>query len=357
MGLIVDIVTGLAWGDEGKGKIAAGLASTGDYDMVARWSGGSNAGHTIHVPGKDGEEKVYKTHIVPCGVLFGIKSVIGPGCVVNVEKLMREISLLEKAGHNGSLVKVSPRAHIVTNDHIREDSGEFKERLGTTGNGIAPAYRDKYGRTGKLAKDYLPAHMIWDEVLGKKVLCEGAQGCWLDVDYGNYPYVTSSNTTPAGALSLGFSHYSIRDVYGVAKMYDTRVGIDPSFDPEPENHARFKKDLAVAGKEIGVTTGRARDTNFLNVDKLIKAINITGSNKIYINKLDVFSTAVKLSYLNATMGHKEEWPFFYNGVLRRYDSEEAMLQSITSAIRKNAAFPIDHIEFLDSPSWTQRGTF
>tara|TARA_A100001011_G_scaffold388414_1_gene467965 strand:+ start:1885 stop:2880 length:996 start_codon:yes stop_codon:yes gene_type:complete len=287
-----DIVCGLAWGDEAKGKITSELARSGEYDFVCRWAGGNNAGHTVFVDGKK-----YKTHLIPSGVFHGVTSVIGPGCVVHENSLMEEIRYLEKNGFDISKVKVSPRAHIVSRLHIDEDTEKLAKRLGTTSKGIAPCYADKMARKGILAKDAIPYWLMWDENLSGKVLCEGAQGIWLDVDFGNYPYVTSSTTLPHGACSLGFPVQMIRNIWGAAKVYDTRSGVDPLFPESLLNDPELMK-IGDLGHEFGVTTGRRRKVNWLNLNKLIKAINLTGTTHIVLSKTDVVESAklFKLHY-------------------------------------------------------------
>ena len=283
----VDVVCGLAWGDEAKGKITAWLARNNNYDYVCRWAGGSNAGHTVYV-----NNKKYKTHVIPAGVFFGIPSIIGPGCVVHERKFYDELRYLRDNGFDTDLVKVSPRAHMVSDAHILGDKAELAKKLGTTGSGIAPCYSDKAARIGVQAKDVLADIRLWDERLSGKVLCEGAQGVWLDMDWGNYPYVTSSTTLPYGACSLGFPTQKIRKIYGAAKIYDTRSGIDPLFpdtlfdDPDLEL-------IGDIGKEYGVTTGRKRKVNWLNLTMLIQAINMTGTTDVIISKCDVLQQARK----------------------------------------------------------------
>jgi adenylosuccinate synthase len=277
----VDICCGLNWGDEAKGKLVAHLVKNNHYDYVCRWAGGNNAGHTIYVDGKK-----YKTHLIPSGVFYNVKSIIGPDCVVNPESFMGELNYLRENGFDTSLIKISPKAHIVTETHINEDKEKYKDQ-GTTSNGIAPCYKDKYGRKGIRAesvdslKDYL-----WDEMLEGNVLCEGAQGFWLDINYGNYPFVTSSTTLPYGACCLGFPPQKIDKIYGASKIYDTRSGTDPLF-PESLLEDQELMSIVKAGGEIGTTTGRIRKTNWLNLDKLIVALNITGVTDIIISKIDV----------------------------------------------------------------------
>jgi len=277
----VDICCGLNWGDEAKGKLVAHLVKNNHYDYVCRWAGGNNAGHTIYVDGKK-----YKTHLIPSGIFYNVKSIIGHDCVVNPESFMGELDYLREHGFDTSLIKISPKAHIVTESHINEDKEKYKDQ-GTTSNGIAPCYKDKYGRKGLRAenvdslKDYL-----WNEVLDGNVLCEGAQGFWLDINYGNYPYVTSSTTLPYGACCLGFPPQKINRIYGASKIYDTRSGTDPLF---PESLLKDPELMSIVktGGEIGTTTGRIRKTNWLNLDKLIIASQISGVTDIIISKIDV----------------------------------------------------------------------
>lgn len=290
----VDICVGLCWGDEGKGKIVSQLSRDGNYDFVCRWSGGNNAGHTVYV-----NNKSYATHLIPSGVFYGVKSIIGPGCVVNIKSFMEEIKYLKENNFDVSLVKISPKAHIVCDYHIEEDKGNFSKKLGTTNNGIGPCYRDKHQRTGKRFQDYMNEldtraslhyewlrEFVWDENMYGNILCEGAQGFWLDIDYGNYPYVTSSNTLPYGACSLGFSPKKINKIYGAAKIYDTRVGCDPQFPDELFQNEELMK-LCEEGKEYGTTTGRKRCVNYLNIDRLVDAINISGTTELIISKVDI----------------------------------------------------------------------
>jgi adenylosuccinate synthase len=312
----VDICVGLAWGDEGKGKIVSQL--TKHYDCVCRWNGGDNAGHTIY---KD--DKIYSTHLIPSGVFHGIKSIIGPGCVVNIKSFFNEINYLKDNGFNTDLIKISPKAHIVSDEHIYEDEEKYKNKIGTTARGIGPCYTDKYARKGNTVNDFKDElkDYIWDEVLEGKILCEGAQGFWLDIDHGNYPYVTSSNTLPYSACSLGFSHQKIRKIYGAVKIYDTRVGIDPEFSDELNNDKELMK-IAEIGKEYGTTTGRLRKVNYLNVNKLIKALYYSGTTDLIISKIDILESINIFKYI-------------YNDEICSFDSSQLMIESITKLIHDN----------------------
>lgn len=326
----VDIVVGLAWGDEGKGKVTSALTQGTSYDYVCRWAGGSNAGHTVYLDGKQ-----YKTHIVPSGIFTGVPSIIGPGCVVNKQKLYKEMDYLHKNGFDISLIKVSPRAHMVHSAHISKDRMELATALGTTSNGIAPCYADKAARCGVRASEVLPSKLIWNEKLSGNILCEGAQGVWLDLDWGNYPYVTSSTTLPYGACSLGIPVQSIKKIYGVAKLYDTRSGVDPLFPESLLNNELLSK-LGELGKEYGVTTGRRRKTQWLNLDLLIKAIKITGTTDVIINKCDII----------------EELGIFrliYVSNLAEFGSLEEMTSFISQRIKDNCPL-IKTITYSRSPS-------
>jgi adenylosuccinate synthase len=308
-----DIVFGLAWGDEGKGKVISRLSN--NYDIVARWAGGANAGHTIYLNGKR-----YKSHIIPSGVFTDSLSFIGPGCVVNESSFLEEISYLKENGFDTSLVKISPRAFLVEEEHLKQDIQT--NVLGTTNKGIGPTYTDKAARRGKRVTSstkLLP--YIEDLTLHGRVLCEGAQGFWLDLDWGNYPYVTSSTTLPYGACSLGISPKKIRDIIGVAKLYDTRVGNDPDF-PETLNDDPELSLIQTLGEEFGTTTGRKRKVNWLNLDKLIQAINISGATTIIINKCDIINEA-KL------------FKFYYYGQLLNYDNLFSMIDAVRDRLLMN----------------------
>jgi adenylosuccinate synthase len=285
----VDIIYGLAWGDEGKGKVSNAIAK--NYDMVCRWNGGPNAGHTVWI-----KNVKYKTHIIPCGVFQNKLSIIGPGCVIHPDKFYGELNYLHKNGFNIDLVKVSPKAHIITDDHIEYDLNNLKGKLGTTGQGIAPCYADKMLRKGKRAEEVFSRNFLWDEKLEGTILCEGAQSVWLDIDHGSYPYVTSSSTMPYSACSLGFSPKKINKLIGVAKIYDTKSGVDPLF-PETLWEDKILNQIIEEGQEFGSTTGRKRLVNWLNLDKLIESIKLSGCTELHINKCDVLETVGKFKVI------------------------------------------------------------
>lgn len=286
-----DVIVDLQSGDTGKGKVTNFLASKkNQYTHVVRYNGGHNAGHTIY---KDGKKIV--THLIPCGVLHGIKSIVGPGCVIDPQKFLKEVQELKDLGYDTSLIKVDKRVHVITDDHLAEDGKDTK--IGTTRTGNGPAYRDKYDRTGLRAENGGPALEpylidIYEEFHGEetcKILFEGAQGFKLDVDWGEYPYVTSSHCTVGAVCLNGVPPQKIRDVYGVAKAYETYVGAK-----DFENGALFKgihKDIAETirevGNEYGATTGRPRQINWIDFNELEMAIKINGVNILIINKIDV----------------------------------------------------------------------
>lgn len=324
-----DIVFGLAWGDEGKGKVISELSKR-NYDIVARWAGGSNAGHSVYLDGKR-----YKTHIIPSGVFRKKLSYIGPGCVVNTNKFLEEIKYLESNGFDTSCVKISPKAFLVEEKHLLQDTNNLFSALGTTNNGIAPAYSDKAARTAKrVSQEPLLKSFVQEIELTGKILCEGAQGFWLDLDWGNYPYVTSSTTLPYGACSLGFSPKKIRNIYGVAKAYDTRSGVDPLFPTKLNCNQEFR-EIQRLGNEFGTTTGRRRQVNWLNLDKLIEAIRVSGTTHVIINKCDI------LEQLNS---YKAYWL----GALTQFKNFDQMKEIIEEEIAFSCS-PDIKVIFSSSP--------
>jgi len=291
-----DVIVDLQAGDTGKGKVAHAIVK--DYDMVLRYNGGANAGHTVYHNGK----KIV-THQVPIGVLFGIPSYIGFGCVVNIQKLVEEIRDLQAYGIvTDGLVFVDKRAHVVFEYHIEEDTRDSK--IGTTRQGIGPTYRDKYSRAGTRIGD-LQLHSISDfkvcdiyEVLfsgkEKRILCEGAQGFQIDIDWGDYPYVTSSHCTVGSAILNGIPPQKINKVIGTMKAYETYSGFKTHF--MDENDPILQKIQEVGG-EFGATTGRKRKVRWLDLDGVIKAININGVTDLIINKADILKEVGVFRYV------------------------------------------------------------
>jgi adenylosuccinate synthase len=316
-----DVIVDLQAGDTGKGKVAHAIAK--DYDMVLRYNGGANAGHTVYHNG----QKIV-THQVPIGVLFGIPSVIGLGCVVNIKKLEQEIAELNVAGiKTDGLIMIDKRAHVVTDDHLEEDGLDAK--IGTTRQGIGPAYRDKYARTGTRMEDiWVPAGSpFWVidtyELLHNKhndwrILCEGAQGFQIDIDWGDYPYVTSSHCTVGSAILNGIPPHRIADVIGVMKAYETYSGFKTTFQDENDPILNKIQEL---GGEFGATTGRKRKVRWLDLDGVIKAININGVTELIINKADILEQVGVYKYVHEGKTYEYdrliEFQTFVEAVIKR----------------------------------------
>jgi adenylosuccinate synthase len=308
--MIADIVLGLSYGDEGKGKVTHHLLKSGEYTHCLRFNGGCNAGHTIYHKGKK-----FVTHHIPAGVFFGVKSIIGPGCVVNLEQFFKELAELEEGGIDvTNKVFIAENAHIITDRHMAEDRNDYQ--IGTTKQGNGPAYRDKYNRRGVRAGSVatLTDYMIdifseFHEKGDAVILCEGAQGFGLDIDWGDYPFVTSSHCTAAGALLNGIPPQAVRKVYGVTKAYDTYVGAK-SF----HGKGRVFDLIQQVGDEYGATTGRARQCNWLNVKDLKRAMSVNGVTDLIINKVDILRKVGKWnlrSYTNDAiflqLGNETGW--------------------------------------------------
>ncbi len=326
-----DMIVGLQWGDEGKGKIVDHMAQT--HDVVCRFAGGHNAGHTIVVG-----DKKYALHLIPSGVLNPKAiNIIGNGVVVSPENLIDK-ELKQFSNLKGRLF-ISDKAHLLLPYHAQIDQGKEKLRkkaIGTTGKGIGPAYTDKIIRTGhrvgelhhpeKLAdkilhyfednkvlfalmeietptkeellkllnhyKDALEEYivdttqLVWHYLKEeKKVLLEGAQGTMLDIDHGTYPFVTSSNTVSAGACTgLGLNPKDIGKVTGIAKAYCTRVGNGPF---PSEDFGEDGERLAEVGHEFGTTTGRKRRCGWFDAVAAKHASRLNGCDQIALMKLDV----------------------------------------------------------------------
>jgi len=331
----VVVIVGAQWGDEGKGKIVD--IYTQHADMVVRYAGGANAGHTLVVGGK-------KTvlHLIPSGVLHpGSHIVLGQGTVVDPKVLMYEIELLEEScSLTPDRLMLSDRAHLVLPHHMQMDAmGERgSNAIGTTKRGIGPAYQDKAARRGvrmadllhpgrfrekvaanleawqpiarahgeilptvdSIADVYLPlgerlkpfignsARVVYEAVRAKKnVLMEGAQGTLLDVDHGTYPYVTSSSAVSGGAaVGAGIGPTAIDKVIGITKAYATRVGEGPF---PSELHGAPGEALRKAGQEYGATTGRPRRCGYMDLPALRYAVRVNGLGALAMTKLDVLS--------------------------------------------------------------------
>jgi len=250
------------------------------------------------------------------------------------DSFYKELEYLSDNCFDTSLIKVHPNCHIVQDKHIEQDKQNLAAKLGTTSKGIAPVYADKAARVGIQAKEVLPKNLLWDSDLQGRILCEGAQGFWLDIDHGDYPYVTSSSTLPYAAASIGFPPQLIRKIYGAAKIYDTKSGVDPLF-PQSLLDDPILSAIGQLGQEYGTTTGRRRIVNWLNLDYLIRAINISGTTNLIISKCDVIDQVgvFRLIFLNQLFDFK--------------DLNE-MKAFITQIIREKCSF-IEQVDFSFSP--------
>lgn len=314
--LAVDVIVDLQYGDCGKGKVTHFLSKTKKYTHVLRYNGGCNAGHTIFH-----KRQKFITHHIPAGVFFGVRSIIGNGCVVDPDQFFRELRMLEKGGvRTRGKIFIAENAHVITSAHKAEDKKKGG-KIGTTGRGNGPAYRDKYGRTGLRAQDVprLKPYLVnlYDEWYGNNgatVLAEGAQGFGLDIDWGDYPFVTSSHCTTAGALLNGLPASAVRHVWGVAKIYETYVG-SKTFEPEGIVFDRMRE----IGEEYGATTGRPRQCNWMNMQTLERAIRVNGVTHVVFNKVDVLRTI-------------GEWAVLDKGKRVRFASEAAMKGFVTKRL-------------------------
>ena len=331
------VIVGAQWGDEGKGKIVDLLAQ--ESDLVCRYQGGPNAGHTIVV---DGE--TYKIRAIPSGIVGGVASAIGAGCVVDPAVLIEELDDLEARGHRtDGLVFVSGNAHLIMPWHVALDGARERRlgnlQIGTTRRGIGPAYADKATRIGIRVQDLLDPKILREKVElaageknvwlervygiepfdvedvvaqtlthaerlapyvedtsllvdralreGRDVLFEGAQGTLLDLDHGTYPFVTSSSPIAAGAaVSFGIGPQRIDEVVGVSKAYVTRVGEGP-FPSEITGPAQER--VRELGGEFGTVTGRERRCGWLDLVALRFAVRVNGITSLALTKLDVLS--------------------------------------------------------------------
>lgn len=276
-----DILVGLQHGDEGKGKISKCLSDINNYDCYVRFNGGPNAGHTIIHKGHE-----IILHQIPCGILKNKPCIISTDCVVDTTKLQAEIKMLESNGfdikHN---LYISNMCHIITEESIIEDY--TINHIGTTNCGIGPTYSKKALRTGHRIKDDDRFYTLVEpfEFLQqfKNIFFEGAQGFELDINYGDYPYVTSSSCISGAIFRNGGDISKDTTVFGVCKLYDTYVG-SKDFGDESDNDLIR---LGEIGEEFGATTGRKRKCNWLNMKKLLFACKINRVSKIYINKCDI----------------------------------------------------------------------
>lgn len=357
---MVDVLLGLQWGDEGKGKIVDYLASK--YDIVARFQGGPNAGHTLYLG-----DKKYVLHTIPSGIFrTNVQNVIGNGVVIDPTILCKEIDQLATSGVEFlSRLYIAKKAHLILPSHRFLDavmeSAKGDGKIGSTLKGIGPTYTDKIARHGlrmgdvflsdfqarynKLKENHLrmasayPAvnfdlegeEKVWMESIerlrklqfvdsayfinhaikaGKKVLAEGAQGSMLDIDYGTYPFVTSSNTITSGVCNgLGIAPQKIGEVIGITKAYCTRVGGGPF---PTELHGETGEEIRKAGGEFGATTGRPRRCGWIDLPQLKYTIMINGVTQLVITKADVLDDFDEISAATAyetENGLTDELPF------------------------------------------------
>lgn len=333
----IDVILGLQWGDEGKGKIVDFLAA--QYDIVARFQGGPNAGHTLKFDGKK-----FVLHTIPSGIFRdGLVNLIGNGVVLDPRTFQREVQALDQYGldYAGRLL-VSRKAHLILPTHrwldAASEAQKGKEKIGSTLKGIGPTYMDKTGRNGLRVGDIgLPSftqryeslkqkhlnllkiypetpfdlegeEQAWFDSLdtlrrlpmvdgeyflhdaigkGKKILAEGAQGSMLDIDFGTYPFVTSSNTITAGVCTgLGVAPARIGRIIGITKAYCTRVGGGP-FPSEQDNDSGER--LRAEGQEFGTTTGRPRRCGWIDIPQLRYTIMLNGVTELCMTKIDVLN--------------------------------------------------------------------
>ena len=396
----IDVLLGLQWGDEGKGKVVDVL--TPRYDVVARFQGGPNAGHTLIF---DNKKFVLKS--IPSGVFQGNKqNIIGNGMVLDAALFKAEAEALEAAGIDlKSRLLISKKAHLILPTHRLMDSAleasKGSNKVGTTGRGIGPTYTDKVARTGVRVGDLLrpdfeeryaaaraahertlkslnfeydlaPLEKAWREGIeymkqfkfvdsehfvanllreGKTILCEGAQGTMLDIDFGSYPFVTSSNTICAGACTgLGVAPRNIGKVYGIMKAYCTRVGSGP-FPTE-----LFDKDgeaLSDRGHEFGAVTGRRRRCGWVDLVALRYAVRLNGVTNLILMKsdvLDVFPTIKAcVAYKLPDGTQTDEFPFDCEGVEPVYEELPGWKTDLTK-VHDEDEFPEEfnnYISFLE----------
>lgn len=397
----VDVLLGLQWGDEGKGKVVDVL--TPRYDVIARFQGGPNAGHTLEFEGQK-----YVLRSIPSGIFQGGKiNIIGNGVVLAPDLFMLEAKDLEKSGHDlKSRLYISKKAHLIMPTHRLLDQAyelqKGKNKVGTTGKGIGPTYTDKISRNGLRVGDILEnftakyeackqrhlnilksldfndfstlaeVEKTWMEGVeymkqfrfvdseyeinkilreGKSMLCEGAQGTMLDVDFGSYPFVTSSNTICAGACSgLGIGPNKIGEVYGIMKAYCTRVGAGPF---PTELFDETGKKLRDIGHEYGAVTGRERRCGWIDLVALRYAIQVNGVTQLIMMKSDVLDT---FATIKACVAYKQNgveidhFPYSIDNGIEPVYVEMKGWQTDMTKFTSESQFPQefrDYIDFLE----------
>ncbi|GHT49119.1 adenylosuccinate synthetase [Bacteroidia bacterium] len=390
-----DVLLGLQWGDEGKGKIVDVL--TPDYDIVARFQGGPNAGHTLEFEGQK-----YVLRSIPSGIFQGGKiNIIGNGVVLDPALFKAEVEALEASGHDlTQRLYISRKAHLILPTHRLLDAAYEAQKgvgkIGTTGKGIGPAYTDKISRNGlrigdldynfevkyqaaiarhktllrqlnfeydlaALEKDWLEGiesikrfkridseHFINKALLeGKNILAEGAQGTMLDIDFGSYPFVTSSNTIAAGACTgLGVAPSKIGEVYGIFKAYCTRVGSGPFPSELLDETGQKMRDI---GQEYGSVTGRPRRCGWIDLVALRYAIQIDGVTHLIMMKSDVLDTfdTIKACVAYEIDGQEtEDFPFEINDTVKPVYVELAGWKTDMTKMQSEDEFPEEFNAYL-----------
>ncbi len=392
----VDVLLGLQWGDEGKGKIVDVL--TPSYDVVARFQGGPNAGHTLEFSGLK-----FVLRSIPSGIFQGGKfNVIGNGVVLDPASFKVEVDSLSKSGHSlTDRLKISKKAHLILPTHRLLDAAyetaKGQGKIGTTGKGIGPAYTDKIGRVGlrvgdlchnfeekyKAATDrhkeilrqyghfcqglasveeewfegveclrrfeWIDSEHVINRALqaGKRVLAEGAQGTMLDIDFGSYPFVTSSNTVCAGACTgLGVAPKDIGEVYGIFKAYCTRVGSGP-FPTELTDATG--EQLRVAGCEFGAVTGRPRRCGWIDLVALRYAVMINGVTNLIMMKSDVLDSFDTIKACVAyKVGGKEtrDFPFDIGGNVEPVYKEFPGWKTDLTHLKHERELPVEFMAYI-----------
>lgn len=393
-----DVLLGLQWGDEGKGKVVDAI--TRGYDMVARFQGGPNAGHSLRF-----DDVSIVLHTIPSGIFHPeTLNVIGNGVVIDPAVMLKETENIAALGVEvRDRLMISKKAHLIIPTHriidAASEASKGKTKIGSTLRGIGPAYMDKTGRNGLRVGDILESdfearykalkkkhiaflrqfdyeyscdesdffegieHMKRFEFIDsenalnnamkadKRILAEGAQGTLLDIDFGTYPYVTSSNTICAGVCTgLGIPPRAIGEVYGIFKAYCTRVGSGP-FVTEQDNETGEK--LRSEGREFGSTTGRPRRTGWLDLVALKYATMINGVTQLIMTKADVLDSfdTIKVAVEYEIAGNRSDvFPYELNENVRPVYKEFKGWNTPVSHIRKYEELPVefrDYVEFVE----------
>ncbi len=376
---MINVLMGIQSGDEGKGKVIDYLAD--DYDIICRFSGGPNAGHSIHF-----NDKKYVVHLLPSGIFKDKINVIGNGCVIDPIGLKKEIEEMQEFMNLDKLF-ISNKAHIITPFHIEQD--RIKEdslgtnKIGSTLKGMGPVYTDKISRNGfrvgdlfnetkykklkgshKSNTEFLEAieflktlkiidtsyFLNWELKNGTKILAEGAQGTMLDIDFGTYPFVTSCNTTIGSVCTgLGIPPKYINKIYGVTKAYFTRVGNGPS---PTQIEGDLEEKIREIGLEYGATTGRPRHCGWLDLVSLKYACMINGITDLVITKLDILNDFDEIKVCTSYMVNGKETmevPFDLYDAEPIYTTFQGWKSEINENLPTNLTYFIDSIEsYLDT---------